>query len=36
MDDYIRRPGVRAATKAVLYLTTSTLFAYGSYVIITF
>ena len=36
VDDYIRRPGVRAATKSVLYLTTATLFAYGSYVIISF
>ena len=36
VDDYVRRPGLRATTKAVLYLVTATLFAYGSYVIITF
>ena len=35
-DDYVRSPGKRAATKAVLYGVTFTLFAYGTLTIITF
>jgi succinate dehydrogenase / fumarate reductase membrane anchor subunit len=35
-DDYVRSPAKRAATKAVLYGLTFTLFAYGTLTIITF
>jgi succinate dehydrogenase / fumarate reductase membrane anchor subunit len=36
IDDYVRKPGKRAATKATLYTLTGILFAYGSMVIFTF
>ena len=36
IDDYVRRPGRRAATKAGLYSLTGLLFAYGTMVIFTF
>ncbi len=36
IDDYVRRPGVRATTKAVLYTITGLLFAYGTLTIFTF
>lgn len=36
MDDYIRSPGRRATTKAVLYSLTASLFAYGTLTVITF
>ena len=36
VDDYVRRPGRRAATKAVLYSVTGVLFAYGTFTILTF
>jgi len=35
-DDYVRAPAKRAATKAVLYGATFTLFAYGTLTIITY
>ena len=35
-DDYVRRPGRRAVTKAVLYGVTFVLFAYGTLTIVTF
>jgi succinate dehydrogenase / fumarate reductase, membrane anchor subunit len=36
IDDYVRRPGRRAALKAVLYTVTGGLFAYGTLVIVTY
>jgi len=36
IDDYVRRPGKRAAVKAVLYTTTGALFAYGTFTILTY
>jgi succinate dehydrogenase / fumarate reductase, membrane anchor subunit len=36
VDDYVRAPGKRAATKATLYTFTGVLFAYGTMVILTF
>jgi succinate dehydrogenase / fumarate reductase membrane anchor subunit len=36
VDDYVRRPGRRAAVKAVLYTVTGALFAYGTLTIFTF
>ena len=36
IDDYVRSPGKRAATKAVTYSVASGLFAYGTFVIVTF
>ena len=36
MDDYIRRPALRAATKSVLYTLTLVLFVYGTFTILTF
>lgn len=36
IDDYVRRPGTRAATKAVLYSVSGVLFAYGTLVIVVF
>jgi len=36
IDDYVRRPGRRAALKALLYTVTGGLFAYGTLVIVTF
>lgn len=36
IDDYVRRPGRRAALKAVLYTATAGLFAYGTLVVVTF
>ena len=36
IDDYVRTPGKRAATKATLYTLTGVLFAYGTMVIFTF
>ena len=36
IDDYVRAPGKRAATKATLYSLTGLLFAYGTMVIFTF
>jgi succinate dehydrogenase / fumarate reductase membrane anchor subunit len=36
IEDYVRRPGRRAALKATLYMVTGVLFAYGSLVIVTF
>ena len=36
IDDYVRKPGKRAATKATLYTLTGVLFAYGTMVIFTF
>ena len=36
IDDYVRAPGRRAATKATLYTLTGVLFAYGTMVIFTF
>jgi succinate dehydrogenase / fumarate reductase membrane anchor subunit len=36
IDDYVRRPARRAATKAVLYSVSGVLFAYGTLVIVTF
>ncbi len=36
IDDYVRRPGRRAATKATLYTLTFVMFAYGTMVIFTF
>ncbi len=36
IEDYVRRPGRRAALKALLYSVTGGLFAYGTLVIITF
>ena len=34
VDDYVRRPARRAATKAVLYTTTGALFFYGTLTIV--
>jgi succinate dehydrogenase / fumarate reductase membrane anchor subunit len=36
IDDYVRSPGKRAATKAVTYSVAFGLFAYGTFVILTF
>jgi succinate dehydrogenase / fumarate reductase membrane anchor subunit len=36
IDDYVRTPGKRAAVKATLYTVTGTLFAYGSYTVISY
>lgn len=36
MDDYVRTPWKRAATKALVYSVTFTLFAYGTITILTF
>src|SRR5438309_9477068 len=36
IDDYVRRPGRRAATKAFLYTLSGVLFAYGTLVIFSF
>jgi succinate dehydrogenase / fumarate reductase, membrane anchor subunit len=36
IDDYVRRPGRRAALKAVLYTVTGGLFAYGTLVVVTY
>ena len=36
VDDYVRRPGPRAVTKAVLYTVSFALFAYGTLTIVTF
>ena len=36
IDDYVRRPARRAATKAVLYTVTGVLFGYGTLTIVTF
>lgn len=36
VDDYVRRPARRAAVKAVLYLVSFGLFAYGTLTIVTF
>ena len=36
IDDYVRKPGKRAATKAFLYTTSGVLFAYGTLVIFSF
>jgi succinate dehydrogenase membrane anchor subunit len=36
IDDYVRRPGRRAALKSVLYTVTAGLFAYGTLVVVTF
>ena len=36
IDDYVRAPGRRAATKATLYTLTGVLFAYGTLVIFSF
>jgi succinate dehydrogenase / fumarate reductase membrane anchor subunit len=36
VDDYVRRPAVRTATKAVLYTVSGLLFAYGTLTIFTF
>lgn len=36
IDDYVRRPVRRAATKAVLYTVTTVLFGYGTLTIVTF
>jgi len=36
VDDYVRVPARRAATKAVLYTTSGVLFAYGTLTILTF
>ena len=36
IDDYVRAPGRRAATKATLYTLTGVLFAYGTMVIFSF
>jgi succinate dehydrogenase / fumarate reductase membrane anchor subunit len=36
MDDYIRRPGTRAAAKAVLYSVSGALFLYGTITIFTY
>ena len=36
IDDYVRRPGRRAAIKALLYSVTGGLFAYGTLTIFTF
>jgi succinate dehydrogenase / fumarate reductase membrane anchor subunit len=36
IDDYVRSPGKRAATKAVTYSVAFGLFAYGTFVIVTF
>jgi succinate dehydrogenase hydrophobic anchor subunit len=35
-DDYVRNPRKRAATKALLYAVTFTMFAYGTLTIVTF
>ncbi len=36
VDDYVRRPARRVATKAVLYTVTGGLFAYGTLTVVTF
>jgi len=36
IDDYVRKPAVRAGVKAVLYSATVALFAYGTLTIVTF
>jgi succinate dehydrogenase / fumarate reductase, membrane anchor subunit len=36
VDDYVRTPGRRAATKAALYTVTGVLFSYGTLTIVTF
>jgi succinate dehydrogenase membrane anchor subunit len=36
IDDYVRRPAARAATKALLYTGSLALFAYGTLTIVTF
>jgi len=36
IDDYVRRPATRAATKTVLYTATGALFFYGTLTIVTF
>jgi len=36
IDDYVRRPGKRAAVKATLYSVTGALFAYGTFTILTY
>ncbi len=36
VDDYVRRPGRRAATKALLYTVSGVLFGYGTVTILTF
>jgi succinate dehydrogenase / fumarate reductase membrane anchor subunit len=36
LDDYVRKPGRRAALKAILYTITGVLFAYGTLTIVTF
>ena len=36
LDDYVRKPALRAATKALLYSATAALFAYGTLTIVTF
>jgi succinate dehydrogenase / fumarate reductase membrane anchor subunit len=36
IDDYVRAPGKRAAVKAVLYSISFSLFAYGTFTIVTF
>ena len=36
IDDYVRTPGKRALVKAVLYTVTGTLFAYGTFTIVSY
>lgn len=36
IDDYVRAPGARATVKAVLYTLSGSLFAYGTFTIVTF
>jgi succinate dehydrogenase / fumarate reductase, membrane anchor subunit len=36
IDDYVRRPGARATVKAVLYSVSGSLFAYGTFTIVTY
>ena len=36
IDDYVRAPGRRTATKALLYTVSGLLFAYGTLTIVTF
>ena len=36
IDDYVRSPAARATVKAVLYSVTGSLFAYGTYTIVTY
>ncbi len=36
IDDYVRRPALRAGVKAVVYTVSGVLFAYGTFTIVTF